>query len=279
MLPSDAMHGPRSHRREALHCCPACAASVLGRPRRRRPAGGVPWAWLGLLALVAALVPLAAFEAGDGSGTAFGAPVAVIEGGPAVAPAPSTPEVVPDRPASERPADPKVAWRDSVAVGTPNAGSLVNGVRLPSAGAGYYTYDPATQRPPGGADRTWGTARLVHELLELGAWWSKAHPKAPRLGIGDLSREHGGPFTGPVVGHVSHQNGLDVDIRLPRRDGAEAAVDPATYDRALTQAVVDRLVAQGASLVLVGPGLDVRGPSGIVMTWPNHDDHIHARFG
>ena len=81
-----------------------------------------------------------------------------------------------------------------------------------------------------------------------------------------------------MVGHVSHQNGLDVDIRLPRRDGAEAGAGPATYDRALTQAVVDRLVAQGASLVLVGPSLDVHGPSGIVMTWPNHDDHIHARW-
>ncbi len=273
---------PHRHRREALHCCPACAASVLGGGRRRRLGVSAHWAWLGLLALVAALVPLAALEAGDGGSVAFGAPVAVIEDGPAITPVPATPEIVPDQPASERPAlpvKPKVAWRNSVAIGTPNAGGLVNGVRLPSSGTGYYTYDPATQRPPGGADRTWGTDRLVHEILDLGAWWARSHPKQPRLGIGDLSREHGGPFTGPVVGHVSHQNGLDVDIRLPRRDGREASADPSTYDRAFTQAVVDRLVAQGASLVLVGPSLAIHGPSGIVMTWPNHDDHIHARFG
>lgn len=276
----------RRHRHDALHCCPACAASVLGRPhaaRLRRAVGGVPvqWAWLGLLALVAALVPLAALQDGSGSALAFGTPVAIIEDGPGISPSPSVPEVRPDLPASERPplpVPPKVEWHDSVALGTPNAGSLVGGVRLPESGTGYYTYNPATQQPPGGADREWGTARLVREVLDLGAWWARSHPKRSPLGIGDLSREHGGPFTGPVVGHASHQNGLDVDIRLPRRDGRAAAADPSTYDRALTQAVVDRLVAQGASLVLVGPRLHVTGPQGIVMTWPNHDDHIHARW-
>jgi murein endopeptidase len=118
----------------------------------------------------------------------------------------------------------------------------------------------------------------VRQLIDLGEWWARTHPKRPRLGIGDLAQEHGGPFLGPVVGHVSHQNGLDVDIRLVRADGREAAVDPGSYDRALTQAVVDRLVAQGASLVLEGPSLDLTGPSGVVMDWPGHDDHLHARF-
>jgi murein endopeptidase len=81
-----------------------------------------------------------------------------------------------------------------------------------------------------------------------------------------------------VVGHASHQNGLDVDIRLVRADGTEQQVGAATYDRAATQAVVDRLVAQGASLVLIGPSLDLHGPAGVVVRWPNHDDHLHVRF-
>lgn len=272
--------GHRHHRREALQCCPACAASVLGRPARRAVSHR-PWLWVTLLALVAGLVPLAAMEGGGPAvaQAAIAAPVSpILE--PAV-PVPDVPEIVPDQPASERPPAPKatpVEWRDSRAIGTPNAGSLVNGVRLPASGVGYYTYNPATQEPPGGADRTWGTARLVHELIDLGRWWARTHPKQPPLGIGDLSRETGGPFTGPVVGHQSHQNGLDVDIRLVRRDGARAAVDPASYDRALTQAVVDRLVSRGASLVLIGPSLDLHGPSGTVMRWPAHDDHLHVRF-
>jgi murein endopeptidase len=41
-----------------------------------------------------------------------------------------------------------------------------------------------------------------------------AHPGAPRLGVGDLSRPRGGRF-GPEYGgdgHRSHQNRLDVDV-------------------------------------------------------------------
>jgi hypothetical protein len=63
-----------------------------------------------------------------------------------------------------------------------------------------------------------------------------------------------------------------------RRDGVEGPADASSYDRALTQAVVDRLVARGADLVLIGPSLDLTGPSGVVVRWPNHDDHLHVRF-
>jgi murein endopeptidase len=168
-----------------------------------------------------------------------------------------------------------VPQRDSVAHGSPNGGWLENGVLLPVRGPGYYTYNPATQEPPGGPLRRWGTARLVRELLSATAWWAQTHPEAPRLGIGDLSLKGGGPF---VTDHASHQNGLDVDIRLPRRDGVEGPANPATYDRELTQQLVDRFVAQGANLVLIGPSLDLAGPGGVVIRWPNHDDHLHVRF-
>jgi hypothetical protein len=259
----------RSRRREALDCCPACAASV-GVRRPRSAAGRHPWAWLTLLGAVAALVPVAAMD-GGGGGVAQAAPP--LASGQRPGPAPR-----PDTPAERREARPRVEWRDSRALGTPNAGALENGVRLPAEGPGFYTYDPTTQAPPGGDDRTWGTATLVREVLDLGEWWSRTHPRQPRLGIGDLSREHGGYFAGTEVGHLSHQNGLDVDIRLVRRDGTERRVDAGSYDRELTQAVVDRLVARGADLVLVGPSLDLHGPAGVVVRWSNHDDHLHARF-
>ncbi len=38
------------------------------------------------------------------------------------------------------------------------------------------------------------------------------------------------------------------------------------------------MVGLGAQYVFVGPGLDVHGPQGIVVTWPNHDDHLHWRI-
>jgi Penicillin-insensitive murein endopeptidase len=256
----------RSLRRQALHCCPACAASAGGRARRHR--GRWPWAWMALLALVAALVPLAALDGGSGEPG-----VALAASAPAPAPAPPpAPEKPAPKPAT--PDRPRVAWRESLALGTPNAGSLVNGVRMPVEWPGLYTYDPQTQRPPGSSHRTWGTATLVRRLLGLGDWWARTHPGRPRLGIGDLTPDGGGS----VVGHASHENGLDVDIRLVRGDGVEGPADPSTYDRELTQQLLDRLIALGAQYVFVGPGLDLHGPPGIVVTWPNHDDHLHWRI-
>ncbi len=224
---------------------------------------------MALLAATAGLVPLAAM---GGNGGAAGIAAAVA------APVPVAARALVVTTTADPPAPPleAVVWHDSIAHGTPNAGSLEGGVRLPAEGVGYYTYNPATQEPPGGGDRTWGTAMLIREVRGVARWWAARHPNGPRLGIGDLAHESGGPFTGPVVGHSSHQNGVDVDIRLIRRDGAERAVDPSTYDRAATQALVNRFIAAGASYIFVGPNLDLHGSG--VMVWPGHDDHIHVRF-
>lgn len=270
-----APHGARRHpgRRAALNCCPACAASAGVHAKRRRPTA---WPWVSLLCAVSALVPLAAMG-GDGgepgvASAASGAPV--VSAGTWLSPRRDAARNLAEEPAGT----PTIEWRDSKAIGTPNAGRLVNGVLLPALGEGFYTYNPATQETPGGGDRQWGTAGLVREILALGRWWARHHPNQPRLGIGDLSRPEGGHFPGPGVGHASHQNGLDVDIRLPRRDGVEGPATAANYDRALTQQLVDRLVAQGAELILIGPNLDLSGPAGVVVRWPNHDDHLHVRF-
>jgi hypothetical protein len=227
-------------------------------------------AWVALLLVAAAAVPVAAARAPGGA-------AAVRVAAPQQPPTPvasAIPEPVPDLITSEQ-SGVLIDWRPSRAEGSPNGGRLVDGVRLPASGTGFYTYDPRTQQPPGGLGTRWGTAGTIQEILEVGRWWASAHPDEPPLGIGDISREDGGP----IDGHASHQNGLDFDVRLPRRDDVIGAADPSNYDRDLTQAVINRLVDQGASLVLVGPGLDVYGPPGVVVDWPNHDDHLHVRFG
>ena len=177
--------------------------------------------------------------------------------------------------AVEWPAAGAVAWRSSIARGSANSGRLEGGVQLPARGQGYYTYDPRfpDRRPNAGA-RRWGTDALIREIVALGTWWATTHPREPRIGVGDLSGRKGGPLDL----HHSHENGLDVDLRLPRRDGREGRAHPGNYDRALTQQIVDRLVARGAELVLIGPSLDVTGPPGVVVRWPAHDDHLHVRL-
>jgi hypothetical protein len=99
--------------------------------------------------------------------------------------------------------------------------------------------------------------------------------------VGDISRPRGGGF-GPRFGgpgHVSHQNGRDVDVYYPRRDRVEAApTRVAQIDGPLAQDLVDRFLAAGAEVVFVGPRTGLDGPPGRVVALPRHDNHLHARL-
>lgn len=175
----------------------------------------------------------------------------------------------------------QVDWRESEAIGTHTAGRLERGVRLPAAGPTFFTWDPVLRRSPNRAWRRWGTERLVRVLLAVAREHNAAHPHAPRMAIGDLSRPHGGDF-GPqygYIGHASHQNGLDADVYYPRADGRERAPQTALeIDRALSQELVDRFLAAGAEVIFVGPNTGLRGPPGVVTPLVRHDNHLHVRL-
>jgi len=184
-------------------------------------------------------------------------------------------------PAADEERGRQIEWRNSVAVGVPEAGSLERGVMLPSEGRTWITWDPVERDKPNRWWRRWGTDRLVRALLKALRGYAADHPAAPRVLVGDLSRPHGGDFGiryGPI-GHASHQNGLDVDVYYPRLDGREWTPRvPAQVDVALAQDLVDRFVAAGAERVFVGPSLPLTGPPGVVVPLVNHDNHLHFRL-
>jgi penicillin-insensitive murein endopeptidase len=206
---------------------------------------------------------------------------------PPTAAAPSKPEAPPPPaayapdPADSAPAAPRIRWRRSRALGLPWAGGLRGGVRLPSEGPHFFTWDPVLRRAPNRPWRRFGTARVVRTVLAVLEDFAAAHPDAPRVGVGDLSRSRGGDF-GPrfgLPGHASHQNGLDVDLYYPRRDRLEHAPRTAAQiDRRLSQDLVDRFVRAGARYVFVGPNTGLRGPRGVVQALPKHDNHLHVRL-
>jgi len=230
------------------------------------------WAALGLLASLLA------------------AAAALAIAGRSPEPAPSPAALAPRPPAPSAPATapsptptplPTITWRRSRALGVHTAGRLRRGVRLPPVGEHHVTWDPVLRRSPNRAWRRWGTDRLVRTLLAVLAGYRAAHPGAPRVAVGDLSRPQGGEFGRRFggLGHVSHQNGLDVDVYYPRRDGLpRRPARPGQVDRRLAQALVDGFVAAGAEYVFVGPRLRLRGPARVVQPLVHHDDHLHVRL-
>jgi hypothetical protein len=192
-------------------------------------------------------------------------------GAPAGAPRPDT---TPERRS-------RIRWRDSVAVGLPEAGRLLRGVKLPAEGGHYFTWDPILRRQPNRAWRRWGTDDLIRTLLHVIRAYARAHPAAPRVGVGDLSRTHGGDFGAQFggLGHATHQNGLDADVYYPLRSEAERS--PLSVDEVnlhLAQDLVDRFVRAGAVVVYVGPNTGLTGPPGVVQVLANHDNHLHVRI-
>jgi hypothetical protein len=175
----------------------------------------------------------------------------------------------------------RIRWRRSRALGSPVAGRLAGGVRLPAEGRDFFTWDPVLRRTPNRAWRRWGTDRLLRVVLRVLRAHRAAFPGAPRIGIGDISRRGGGDF-GPrfgSIGHASHQNGLDVDVYYPRLDALEErASKVGQIDMELAQDLVDRFVAARAQYVFVGPNTPLAGPRGRVSKLVHHDDHLHLRI-
>jgi murein endopeptidase len=198
--------------------------------------------------------------------------------GAALCACPATAQVAPPDP------DPTVAplgTPHSVAVGKPWDGFLEHGVQLPEESADFVTWDQVLHQSPNRGWRRWGTQELLAVLETVTREFRAAHPGVPRVLISDLSRPRGGEFGRRYggLGHASHQNGLDVDVMYPRRDGLlRAPIRPSQVDRALAQDLVDRFLRAGAAKLFVGPHLHLRGPRDVVVALTHHDDHVHVRI-
>jgi murein endopeptidase len=224
-------------------------------------------------ALVAALLGVVALTGCTSrSGTEISA-VAQMKAG-YVVPGPQVPTgTAPIRP-------PKIEWRRSRAVGKPFGGRLRNGVRLPAGHPDFFTFDLTRGTSPNRSFRRWGTDRLIQTILWAAAKYRDRHPTGSRVGVADLSRPDGGKFGAKYggLGHASHQNGLDVDILYPRRDGFELSTrSVGQIDRRRAQELVDLFVSAGAQYVFVGHKTGLKGPKAIVRRLGQHDDHMHVR--
>ena len=249
------------------------SAAPSAAPRRRWMKGAAGVALLGLVGLITTL----AVDGGKPPAGRSDAEPRERVGSPP----PEAERAAPDRPGAER-ADQRVRRRPpSQAVGTPTAGQLVGGVALPAEGEHFFTWDSTRGRSPDPRYRRFGTDRTVQTVLDVVAEFRAANPGAPRVGVADLSLPRGGPFglSYGGRGHLSHQNGLDVDVLYPLRSRREKEATAAVeIDRRLSQDLVERFVAAGAVEIFVGSATGLGGPDDIVRPRARHDTHMHIRL-
>lgn len=173
------------------------------------------------------------------------------------------------------PTYPQITWNEATSRGLPYAGSLSGGTQLPVEGPDWVTWNPIDDIRPNRPERLYGTERTIRAIVSVLEAHRAANPGAPRVLVGDISLRGGGS----IQEHRSHQNGLDVDVYYPRLDRAlRAPVSVDQVDRALAQDLVDRFVAAGAQMIFVGYHTGLTGPSGVVIPYPNHENHLHVRF-
>jgi hypothetical protein len=184
---------------------------------------------------------------------------------------PLLPEAPPLRKRTVAPADPgpKIDWHRATSVGLPYGGSLIDGTQLPVEGPNWVTWNPVTDRASNARTRLYGNEHTIRRIVSVTDAYRAANPQAPRVVIGDISREGGGPMYDE---HVSHQNGLDLDgtQRAPTAAGQ--------IDLRLTQDLLDRFVAAGAQMIFIGYSTGLHGPAGVVVPYRGHDYHMHVRF-
>ena len=179
--------------------------------------------------------------------------------------------------AFERSLDPAplIEWHRATSRGLPFGGSLAHGTQLPVSGPDWVTWNPSTDSSPNRPWRLYGNEHTIRAVVSVIGAYRDAHPEAPRVVVGDISLRHGGPMDE----HVSHQNGLDVDVYYPRRDDVlESPRTTSQIDRRLAQDLVDRFLAAGAEIIFVGYSSGLHGPRGVVVPYPDHENHMRVRF-
>ena len=146
---------------------------------------------------------------------------------------------------------------------------------FPLEGESWVTWNPVADHVPNEPHRLYGSERMIRALLAVLDAYRTDYPDAPRIVVGDISFRGGGP----MELHRSHQNGLDVDIYYPRRDGrSRPPTSGDQIDRRRAQDLVDRFLDAGVEKIFVGYSTELRGPNDVVIPYPNHGDHMHVRF-
>lgn len=166
-----------------------------------------------------------------------------------------------------------------------------NYYRLPVAPNGEYDfYNPNiapynTQPTPAkngvSADERCGSLSLVNMIYKVAQQWQAQYGKdGSRINVGDLN----------AAGHISHGQGVDVDIRTSNLSAANKLnAQKYTYLRDRSIWLAERLIDDGARLILYNDSaiyatVNAYGRSkglnyDVMQYYADHNEHFHVRIG
>lgn len=133
-------------------------------------------------------------------------------------------------------------------------------------GAGYYTYGT----PANGAGQ-YAHPALLTVLFRVEHEWQAIDKR--RFGVGNISQAGG--VTYPK--HYSHRDGLQVDVRAIRVDGAQSPVtrfQREQYDRKATARFIAIFFSHPLVRAILFNDTEISG----VRPWEGHDDHFHVEI-
>lgn len=150
-------------------------------------------------------------------------------------------------------------------------------VRVPASGPGFVNNDVDGY--------SHATDRLVSVVRDAGQRYADgylaSHPSAASISLNDASRREGGPNRD----HSTHEIGLDLDLRLPKKDGTSGSnVLWRDYDREATYAIieafakdsrVERVLCSDRKLLQRISTSDVAWKHKVVYGGASHRNHLH----
>jgi LysM repeat protein len=182
----------------------------------------------------------------------------------------------------------------SLSVGSPEAGKLVNGEKMP-VGPGYKLKSPSF---------AYGTAETITNIVNCIGEVQRAFTGTHDLIIGHLSKKAGGKFPP----HKSHRSGRDIDTGFYFKDVAPAGfvkadaanldvertmhfitcladareVEYIFIDYSIQEILYDYLKGKGTTAPVLASLLQFPRPVekrlGLIRHEDGHDDHMHIRF-
>lgn len=126
----------------------------------------------------------------------------------------------------------------------------------------YYTYGT-----PARGEGQFAHPKLISLVCMVEHRWQSLDRR--KIGIGNISLPGGGEFKP----HKGHKSGLDVDIRIVRKDGKHLPVNrfDSQYDQAATAKLIQLFFESAIVQAIYFNDLAIRG----VQYARNHDDHFH----